>query len=343
MTKLARLPFGIGSLPHVDPKKACDAILSAFPDSPFCPELPRRDWRESMGIEQAAGLPGFRLDDEMKRIYFDSSEEISSLLGNFYEDFLSNNVSKYAVSDRITPGLNAMINGINARGLHPMVLKSQLTGPTTLGLILKDENNKALLYRDQIMDVLVKVTIMKARSLVSVMNEVSDVPIVFFDEPMLQSIGSAAISIDRESAVAQLREIAEEVDCLTGGHCCGNTDWSILIDAGLDIIAFDAWNFAHTIACYPEQVRQLVERDGILAWGIVPASAEGAQIDNDVLFEKLNNGLKQVSDACSLSVEKLLDHSLITPSCGLGSLTESQAETILEKTAHISSRLIDRA
>lgn len=339
MTKLTCLPFGIGSLPHTDPGKACACILNAFPSSPFWPELPRRDWRESMGVEQARDLPGFHLDESAQRAYFDVSEDIADGLGRFYENYLSLNIAEYAISTEITPGLEVMVNTIKQRGTRPTVLKGQLTGPTTLGLILKDENRKALLYHEQIMDVLVKATAMKARWMASAMAQVCDQPVVFFDEPMLQSIGSAAIPIDRDVAVARLRELVEGVDCLTGGHCCGNTDWSILMEAGLDIIAFDAWHFTHTLALYPEQLRRFIGRGGLVAWGIVPASVEGAEIGAEALSDRLENGLVHVSKACDIPTGQLLAQSLITPSCGLGSLTESQAETILAKTAEVAAMI----
>lgn len=339
MTKLSCLPFGIGSLPHTDVKKACDVVLSIFPASPFWPELPRRDWRESMGIEQARGLPGFHLDEAAERVYFNASEDIAAGLGDLYEDFLALNVSDYAVSNEITPGFEGMLEAIEVAQAHPAILKGQLTGPTTLGLILKDQDKKALLYHEQMMDALVKATILKARWMASAMSTACDIPVIFFDEPMLQSIGSVAIPIDRAGALDRLREIVGSVDCVTGGHCCGNTDWSILMDAGLDIIAFDAWHFTHTLALYPEQLKRFIGRGGLVAWGIVPASAEGAELGVDALLEKLLNGLDHVAGACNIPAAQLASQSLITPSCGLGSLTEPQAEAILTKTAEIAKRL----
>ena len=47
----------------------------------------------------------------------------------------------------------------------------------------------------------------------------------------------------RDDTVAKLGEVIEAVHAegaLAGVHCCGNTEWSILIDAGVDIINFDA-------------------------------------------------------------------------------------------------------
>ena len=51
--------------------------------------------------------------------------------------------------------------------------------------------------------------------------------------------------------VAKLGEVIEAVHgegALAGVHCCGNTEWSILMDAGVDIMNFDAFDYGETIA-----------------------------------------------------------------------------------------------
>ncbi len=339
LSKVAGLPFGIGSLPHTDPSTACAAVLKAFPQSPFWPELPRRDWRESMGVEQARALPGFKIDETAGRIYFDSTADTTDDLGRFYEAYLSGDTSAFAISADFLAGFNAMMTAVAGRETRPIVLKGQLTGPTTLGLVLKDDSGKALLYHEQMMDVLVKATAGKAAWMARTMGDVCDQPAVFFDEPMLQSIGSAAIPIHRETAVARFREIVDSVDCVTGGHCCGNTDWSILIEGGVDIIAFDAWQFTDTLALYAKQVRAFLDRGGLLAWGIVPASAEGAETGVDLIYDRLLAAVDRIAKACAVAPDQLIAQSLVTPSCGLGSLTEARAENILAKTAAIAARL----
>jgi len=336
---LTALPLGIGSLPHADPASACALILRLFPKSPFWPELPRRDWRESMGAEQARGLPGFLEDDDAQRFYFDGDREIAVEMGTFYEKYLAGDIKDFAVSSDFASALDPMIEMIGSSGTKPTVFKGQLTGPTTLGLILKDKTGKAVLHDEQIMDVLVKATGLKAAWLKSVMAPVCEEPMIFFDEPMLQSIGSAAIPIDRATAVARLKEVVDVADCLTGGHCCGNTDWSILMEAGVDVIALDAWHFADSLGLYPGPLEEFFARGGYVAWGIVPASTEGANVGIDDLYKRLMAGIDKVAAKTPVSVDLLRERALITPSCGLSGISESEAETILAKTAELALRI----
>jgi len=336
---LGGLPLGIGSLPHTDIDAACRFVLATFPESPFWPELPARDWRESMGVDQIRGLPGAVIDDEGRRAFFELSGDLSGELERFYESYLSESIGEFAVSPEFLPGQSAMGRLIAAGGSRPIILKGQLTGPTTLGLMMKDSAGKALLYNEQMMDVLVKSTRLKAKWLISEMAPLCGTPAVFFDEPMLQSIGSASIPIERETAVARLREIMDGLDCLTGGHCCGNTDWSIMMSAGLDVIAYDAWNFGDTLGLYGADLARFIERGGYVAWGIVPASLEGANVETGLLISKMEALIGRTAVGAGVSEELLRERGFVTPSCGLGSLSVSEAEEILKKTAAVSAAL----
>ncbi len=335
----SKKPLGIGSLPHVDPELACRSVLEYFPDSPFWPELPRRDWRESMGVEQIRGLPGAVIDEAEQRVYFDVSGDLSLELGQFYETFLAENLEDFAVSTEYLPGQSIMAQLLEESGKRPALLKGQLTGPTTLGLMVKDTTGRALLYDEQIMDVLVKSTRLKAKWLAAAMAPWCERPAIFFDEPMLQSIGSASIPINKETAIARLAEIVDGLDCLTGGHCCGNTDWSIMMAAGLDVIAYDAWSFGDTLGLYGRELATYINSGGNVAWGIVPASPEGAAAKVKDLVERVEILIVKTAAAAGLDPDQLREQSFVTPSCGLGSLSIDNADTILSKTAQVATAL----
>lgn len=335
-------PLGIGSLPHEDAGRACATVLEHFPDSPFWPELPRRSWRESMGVEQARGLPGAVLDEVGEKAYFDLDRDLTGEMGDFYDSYLAGDFEAFAVSPEFLAGVEALNKALSAGNLKPLILKGQLTGPTTLGLVLRDSRGKALLYDEQMMDVLTKATRLKAQWMVSVMRPLCETPVIFFDEPMLQSVGSASIPIEKETAVARMREIVTDLGCLTGGHCCGNTDWSLMMAGGLDIIAYDAWSFGDTLGLYKDSLAAFIRSGGYIAWGIVPAGKKGVEVPVETLVEKVEQLSESTAANCGLATHELRETGFITPSCGLGSLTTDDAEAILKKTAAVSQALWPR-
>ncbi len=56
-------------------------------------------------------------------------------------------------------------------------------------------------------------------------------------------------------------------------HCCGNTEWSILIDAGVDILNFDAFDYGDTILLYPDALKAYLKAGKALAFGVVPTNS----------------------------------------------------------------------
>ena len=60
-------PLAIGSLPHTDPAAAVDVMFSYNPDCPGWPQLPKIDFRESMYIQYAEGMPAAVVDEAERR------------------------------------------------------------------------------------------------------------------------------------------------------------------------------------------------------------------------------------------------------------------------------------
>ena len=161
--------------------------------------------------------------------------------------------------------------------------------------------------------------------------------ILFFDEPSLSSFGSAFSGLNREDVIHSLNECFEAVKGLKGVHCCGNTDWSVLLSTDLDILSFDAYGFFETLALYPKELKAFLERGGILAWGIVPTNEEVLKEDAQSLVKRLQNGINTL---ISKGIDQtLLQRAIITPSCGTASLPVPLAEQVCKLTAEISKRL----
>jgi len=330
----------IGSLPHQDPEAACDVVLKNIPEIPIWPQLPKTDFREAMEIQYIEGLPRISLDEEKRQMCFETSGEITAELETFYENYLADNLDHFKISPAFSRGLYAMEKRLLLnRPPRLQYFKNQVTGPITMGLGRVDEQKRAIYYNEIFRDVLVKSTEMKARWLLRKFRHLGCPQICFIDEPILSAFGSSTyVSVQRADVVRYLGDVIEAVhreNGLAGVHCCGNTEWTILIDAGVDIISFDAYQFGDTIAYYPVEVKAFLERGGILAWGIVPSSDTILRESPESLVDKLK---ERMNNLAGKGIEKdlILERCLITPSCGTGSLTPELAERIFSTLSEVS-------
>jgi len=333
---------GIGSFPHQDASAACALILKTTPAMPFWPQLPKVDFREQMEIQFSEGLPCAVLDETKQRMYFETSGDPTPELEKFYENYMAENLEHFKISQEFTRGLYAL-EKILSQEKYPSIqfIKSQVTGPVTYGLTIVDENKRSIYYNEIFRDIIVKGITMKARWILKKLSPFGYRQVCFVDEPILSAFGSSTyVSVQREDVVSLINEVATALHlegALVGSHCCGNTEWPLLIDAGVDIISFDAYEFGDTISYYPEKIKTFLENGGIIAWGIVPTSEKIVEESQDTLFQKLNT---QVEKLAKKGIESSLiwDRSLLTPSCGTGSLSVDLSEKIFHTLLELSER-----
>ncbi|MFH0914550.1 MAG: methionine synthase [Chloroflexota bacterium] len=328
------LPTAIGSMPHSDPREACDQVVHYLKEVPVWPQLPRRSYRENMYAQFSQGFPGVVVQDE--RLYVDRSRDLSKPLEELYRAYLENDPSPFSISPEYAAGLHHFLN----LGIRPLAVKGQVTGPVSWGLTVADQEGKAILYDDTLSDALARLLRLKATWQERELQKISSNTIIFVDEPYLASFGSAFISLSREKVVTLLEEVFGGVKGLKGIHCCGNTDWSVLLGTSTDIISFDAYNYATSLSLYPAEVKAFLSRGGTIAWGIVPNEEEAlARESVGSLKDRLEEAMAPLTRQ-GIRFPGLLEQSLLTPSCGLASLsTKEAAGKALELLAELSSRM----
>jgi hypothetical protein len=191
-------------------------------------------------------------------------------------------------------------------------------------------------------DVVVKGITMKARWVLNRFKLLGFNQVCFIDEPILSAFGSSTyVSVQRDDVVSHITEVVEAVNqegALAGTHCCGNTEWPILIDAGVDIISFDAYEFGDTVGYYPEQMKKFLEGGGAIAWGIVPTSEKINQETPGSLVGNLKEKVKNLAEK-GIDEDLIWDQCLLTPSCGTGSLSVELSEKIFHHLSEVSHLL----
>ena len=329
----------IGSVPHTDVGRICGLVVDNLPEIVSWPQLPNRDFRENMYIQYSEGLPCLKLDEQKERIYFDTSNDIYHHLEEFYGKFIEEDVDYFAITETYGAGFHTLHQKLaRTRPEALRFVKGQITGPVSFGLTVTDENRRSILYNPELYEAVVKGCLMKARWQVESFRAVHPDVIIFIDEPYLSSFGSAYINVSRESVVEALTEVIDAIHqsgALAGVHCCGNTDWSILMETPTDIINFDAFDYFLGMTLYPEALDAFLRRGGTLAWGIVPTSDKVARLDAQALADMLTEQMERLAGK-GFSVSDLAERCLITPSCGLGTLSEELAVRALQLTREVS-------
>jgi methionine synthase II (cobalamin-independent) len=101
----------------------------------------------------------------------------------------------------------------------------------------------------------------------------------------------------------------------------------------------DAYNYASSFSCYPGEVNSFLERGGAIAWGIVPNNEEALSTETvSSLYDRLGEAIAPFTKN-GISFKQILRQSLLTPSCGLASLSPEAARQALELVANLSHNL----
>ena len=329
------LTLGIGSLPYIDAAKSAEEVFKAF-DIPFWPQLPKRSFKENMYSQFSQGLPGLVIDDKKRTIYIDSSKDLSEDLAGIYEASISGDYDSFGITEGFAEGFYSFIK--EAKKHKPEYVKGHITGPVSFGLGVTDEKGKSIIYNDGLKEALVRLLEMKAIWQIDRLNLLAGEVIIFIDEPYLTSFGSSFVNIKREDVVSMLDSIIDGVHskgAMAGIHCCGNTDWSMIAETKVDIINFDAYLYADNLSLYSKDIDRFLKRGGYLAWGIVPTSDTVLKETGKSLFERLNLQIENLEKK-SIDRDLIIQNSLLTPSCGMGTLSENLTEDIVKKLTNVA-------
>lgn len=313
----------IGALPHSDPAAAIDLILRTQPDLPATPSLPQRSPLEGMLQKAMWGIPGVDIDED-GQIRVDPA--------------------------RVTPEVSLDDSGLDAapwaslRAFLDVVagrtgpVKTQLTGPVTLGLALTMHG----VAEDVAFRVAEHVVVERAAALVATMRRaLPEAPlVVFLDEPALVGTAQLGFPLDTERIIDLVSGVlaALEHDAVTGVHCCGEADWKAILSAGPRVLSLPVGAEIDRVL---GSLTTFLEDGGWIAWGAVPTSApvgERAGLYWKTLSKQWCSLVQQGADPVMIR-----RRSLITPHCGLADHGPEQAEHVLKLCALVAGSLQEQA
>ena len=333
---------GIGSVPTLGIREACASILERIPEMPYWPQLVKRSHLEDMVIQYSEGLPSLEIIED-KRSLVVASGDLETALVTFYDRFLAEDISHFAVSQEYAPGLYELVaNVCQSPEKYGPYIKGQTVGPVTFAAGIADQDGKSILHNPDLLDAAVKGLAIKAVWQVEELKRTGKRTIIFLDEPYLSGFGSAFTPIQRHEVIALLKEvidyIRERTDALIGVHCCGNTDWPMIIESGPDIVNFDAYGYMDTFLLYPEALLGFLSKGGAIAWGIVPTADFTGEQSVESLLNRLQQGLNRLRE-WGIDTDKIARSSILTPACGMGTMENRLADRVLVLLSELSKKL----
>lgn len=354
LSKLKLECLAIGSLPHNNLQDAMNVVEKYF-DIPFWPQFAKISKNEDMIVQFLEGMPSFFIDKENGKVFLDTEyEEFFEDLEQFftdYEEIISDinspALDKYAISPLFSAAIPEFLKIIKNK--RPGFAKGQIVGPFTLSTTLVDKNGRCAIYDETLKEIIIKTLTIKALWQIREIKHANPdtVPVIFIDEPSISQLGTSAyVTISQQEVIDMFSEVAgiiQNAGALCAIHCCGKCDWRVPIKSGINIINLDAYSFAQNLSLFKADVEGFLKNGGKIAWGVVPTLDKDAleQADEKLLEEKFVAAVKYLTGK-GIDEKLVIDNSIITPSCGAGSLPVVLAEKAMMLTRNLSDSLKER-
>jgi len=346
--------MAIGSLPHKDVECAMEIVERNF-EIPFWPQLAKLNKNEDMIVQFLESMPGLAINEAEDKIYLENEtdeffEQLESLFLD-YEEIMSDKnhelLDKYEISSKNSSTIQSFLEII--KRTKPKHAKGQIVGPFTLATTLTDKEGKCAFYDETLREVIVKTLSLKALWQIKEIKKAhaETTPIIFIDEPSISQLGTSAfITISKEDAVGIIKEVSDlikEAGALSAIHCCGKCDWTVPIESEVNIINLDGFFFAQNLSIFSAELKPFLEQGGIIAWGVIPTLDKDAldQSNIDTMLAKFEEAIGYLVKK-GIDKELLLKNSMVTPSCGAGSLNIEFAEKAMNLTNELSIKLKEK-
>ncbi|MBU0516850.1 MAG: hypothetical protein KJ621_19015, partial [Proteobacteria bacterium] len=340
MTTPTRRPFfaatSLTMVPYRDIETTARTILANMPEAPFLPVM-TRSYRWLL-----EGFPCLVIDSDKKLVMMAPPEEREAEVLEFYDRVEQDDLDHFATTPRTAPFYEAMLEEISRADTPDLKwLAVQIPGPVVLADSWRQMDGKPCFHHETLRDMVKKTVALKTRWLERRIKEALPGVEVIADhpEPTLVGFTSALGGGSRHDLIGAIEEGFAGVTGLRWVHCCANIDWSLLIEADIDVINFDAFAYADKVALYAEGLKTFLERGGTIGWGIVPVEPETLRNQTlDTLVDRLQNGIDLLT-AQGLDEARLAAASWVLPSCEPALLSPELADRAFSLTRHVSEAM----
>ena len=334
----------MGIMPHTDVEKALELALSL--DIPFWPQLPKISFYEDMYAQASQNFPGITIDLENEKLSFNTAR-FEQELRDYSQEM--EHTGTFALSQEYSAVYHEFLNK-DLQGYH--AIRGQLIGPVSFGFNVMDEDRKPIIYNDEARTILFDFIQKKVNVQYHELGEKNPNAFVWLDEPGLGYVFSGLSGYNDRQAKEEYWSFLQGLEGPKGLHLCANVNLPYLLELGVEILSFDAYQIEFMPREYASAVAEFLKRGGIISWGIVPTDSSAlAKETPETLARRLICYWDVVSQSSDLSLKQIAEQALVAPArCCLKDIGQvGAADDVVRQGAEnsqissIEERLIERA
>ncbi|UCB42878.1 MAG: hypothetical protein JSV77_10600 [Dehalococcoidales bacterium] len=296
----------MGIMPHEDIDRALELALAL--DIPFWPQLPHVSLYEDMYVQASEKFPGISVDMETGKITLDSTRFTEELV-HYSERMMEPNTF------RLTEVYSVVYHHFLKQPLSDYTaIRGQQIGPVSFGFKVVDEDNRPIIYNEEIRTILYDFMQRKANIQYIELSEKNPNAFVWLDEPGLGWVFSGLTGYDDVRARQDYGQFLSGLEGPPALHLCANVNLPYLLSLGIEILSFDAYQIEFMPREYSRSIAGFLASDGIISWGIVPVDSQSFSMETPVtLADRLSGYWGVVSDNSSVSSKQVAERALVAP------------------------------
>lgn len=334
----------MGIMPHTNVEKALALALGL--DVPFWPQLPKVSFYEDMYVQASQNFPGVVVDHENERISFDTvkfEEELTSYAQKLGEP------ATFALTREYSTIYHRFLDK-ELKGYH--AIRGQLTGPVSFGFKVVDENAKPIIYNEGIGAILFDFIQRKTNIQYQELSQKNQNAFVWLDEPGLGWVFSGLSGYNDVQAREDYQNFLQGLEGPKALHLCANVNLPYLLELGIEILSFDAYQLEIMPKGYASTVAEFLSTGGVICWGIVPTDSTGLTRETPETLARLLTGYWEViARNTGLTPKQIAEQALVAPArCCLKNIgqvgaVDEVAEQKVEtgQIPSIEERLVEKA
>jgi hypothetical protein len=296
----------MGIMPHSDIEQALELALGL--DIPFWPQLPNVSLYEDMYVQTSQHFPGITIDFERGRLVFSTARFQEEL-----EDYFTK--MEHPETYALTTEYSRVFKKFLSRDLQGYkAIRGQITGPVSFGFKVLDETFKPIIYNEEAKTILFDFIQKKVNVQYQELKAKNQNAFVWVDEPGLGYVFSGLSGYNDQQAKEDYYNFIQGLEGPKGLHLCADVNLPYLLELGIEILSFDAFQIGFMPKEYAGSVSEFLKKGGVISWGIVPTESSILLIQTpEKLASTLSNYWEVISDNTGLALRQIAEQALIAP------------------------------